>query len=191
MERRTARGTPYRIARSLGVRPSTSTQAVKATRFTLRCSRAPRRSAATATGCSLGLAPRRKGNPCHPPQLLPAPWRRDVSRVSRATVVYSSGSVDEWGGVREDGLPIVRRKGRLTMRRRVCGVAAAAVLAGIISAPPALAHGGHASCGEGARAFVVAQAHAGTAGETASAQAREGTLNENVAAAHAIFCEPK
>ncbi len=77
------------------------------------------------------------------------------------------------------------------MPRRLGGIAAAAVFAGIVSAPPALAHGGHASCGEGARVFVVAQAHAGTAGETASAQAREGTLNENVAAAHAIFCEPK
>ena len=77
------------------------------------------------------------------------------------------------------------------MRRRLYGVVAGAVLAGIALAPPALAHQGHASCGEGARAFVVAQAHAGTAGETASDQAQAGTLNEGVAAAHAIFCEPK
>ncbi len=77
------------------------------------------------------------------------------------------------------------------MRRRLYGAAAAAALAGIALAPPALAHQGHASCGEGARAFVVPLAHAGLGGETASTQAREGTLNENVAAAHAVFCEPK
>jgi hypothetical protein len=82
-------------------------------------------------------------------------------------------------------------KGRQTMRRRLVGVAAAAVLSGIGLAPPASAHQGHGSCGEGARAFVVPLAHAGVAGETASSQAREGTLNENVALAHSIFCEQK
>ncbi len=77
------------------------------------------------------------------------------------------------------------------MRRRLYGIVAAAGLAGIALAPPALAHQGHASCGEGARTFVVPLAQAGLAGETASTQAREGTLNENLAVAHAIFCEPK
>lgn len=77
------------------------------------------------------------------------------------------------------------------MRRMLYGIVAAAGLAGIALAPPALAHQGHASCGEGARTLVVALAHDGLAGETASTQAREGTLSENVAAAHAIFCEPK
>ena len=77
------------------------------------------------------------------------------------------------------------------MRRRLCVITAAVALGGLAFAPPVLAHQGHASCGEGARAFVVPLAQAGVAGETASTQAREGTLNENVAAAHAVFCEPK
>ena len=190
MERRTPRGTPYRIARSRGVR------GVRAARRSKR--HGSRSAVAGLRGAPLlpqwvlvRIGAASKGQSLSPAVSTSGAMATRRVEWSRATVVYGSGSVDESGGVREDGLPIVRRKGRLTMRRRVCGVAAAAVLAGIISAPPALAHGGHASCGEGARAFVVAQAHAGTAGETASAQAREGTLNENVAAAHAIFCEPK
>ena len=104
---------------------------------------------------------------------------------------YGVESIDESGGIREDGLLIVRAEGRLRMRRRVCSIAAAAAFTGIIFAPPALAHQGHASCGEGARVYVVPQAQAGTAGETVSAAARAGTVNEGVAAAHAIFCEAK
>ena len=77
------------------------------------------------------------------------------------------------------------------MRRRICCIVAAAAFAGVVVAPPALAHQGHASCGEGARAYVVPQAQAGIAGETVSAAARAGTVNEGVAAAHAIFCEAK
>ncbi len=81
---------------------------------------------------------------------------------------------------------------RTTIRRRAVTVSFAAVLAaGLAVASPASAHQGHAACGEGARAFVVPLAHAGIAGETASAQAREGTINENIAAAHAALCDPQ
>jgi len=47
------------------------------------------------------------------------------------------------------------------------------------------------SCGDGAHAFVVAQAQSGVAGENASQQAQAGTLNESLAAAHAGLCDPK
>ena len=77
------------------------------------------------------------------------------------------------------------------MRRRLYGVAATVALAGLALASPAVAHEGHASCGEGAREYVVTAAHAGTAGETASTQARQGGLKEGVALAHAVYCEPK
>ncbi len=77
------------------------------------------------------------------------------------------------------------------MRRRLCAVAASGVLASWVFAPSAVAHQGHGSCAPAAQAFIVPLAQSGAAGETASAQARAGTLNENVAAAHALLCEPK
>lgn len=77
------------------------------------------------------------------------------------------------------------------MRKRIVGFGVSAALIGLIGAPPALAHEGHASCGEGTRAFIVPLAQSGLGGETASAQARLGLLNEQVAAGHAALCEPK
>ena len=77
------------------------------------------------------------------------------------------------------------------MQTRKRCIAAAGVLAALALASPAAAHEGHASCSEGARTFIVPIAQSGQAGETASAQAKAGTLNENVAAAHAALCEPK
>ena len=77
------------------------------------------------------------------------------------------------------------------MRRRLCAIGASAVLGSMAIAPSASAHQGHASCAGAAHAFIVPLAHSGAAGETASVQARAGTLNENVAAAHAALCQPK
>ena len=78
------------------------------------------------------------------------------------------------------------------MVTRVCALAAVAAMSALLAlTSPALAHPGHASCGEGAQAFIVAQAQSGTAGESASAQAREGALDENVEAGHAALCEPR
>ena len=67
----------------------------------------------------------------------------------------------------------------------------AALLASIAFAASASAHEGHASCGEGARVYIVPQAKAGTAGEAVSAAARAGLVDEGVAASHAAFCDPK
>ena len=77
------------------------------------------------------------------------------------------------------------------MQSRTRLIAAAGVVAALALASPAAAHEGHASCSAGTHAFIVPLAQSGQAGETASAQARAGTLNENVAAAHAALCEPK
>lgn len=77
------------------------------------------------------------------------------------------------------------------MKTRSHVVAVLALLVGLTLASPAAAHDGHASCGEGARAFIVPLAQAGLAGETASAAARQGTQDESVAAGHAALCEPK
>ena len=77
------------------------------------------------------------------------------------------------------------------MRRRSSTVAAFVLLGGLALASPATAHEGHGSCGEGAQVFIVPLAQSGQAGETASSSARAGTQNENVAAGHAIYCEPK
>ena len=77
------------------------------------------------------------------------------------------------------------------MRKRLCAVAASAVLGSLAIAPSASAHQGHASCAGAAHTFIVPLAQSGAAGKTASAQAQAGTLNENVAAAHAALCEPK
>ena len=77
------------------------------------------------------------------------------------------------------------------VRKRIVGLVASAALIGLIGAPPAFAHEGHASCGEGTHAFIVPLAQSRLAGETASAQARLGILNEQVAAAHAALCEPR
>lgn len=77
------------------------------------------------------------------------------------------------------------------MRRRIVGLVASAALIGLISASPASAHGGHASCGAGTRSFIVPLAQSGQGGETASTQARLGILNEQVAAGHAALCDPK
>ena len=77
------------------------------------------------------------------------------------------------------------------MRTRSPVVAVLALLAGLTLASPAAAHEGHASCGEGARAFIVPLAQAGLAGETASAAAKQGIQDDSVAAGHAGLCEPK
>jgi len=77
------------------------------------------------------------------------------------------------------------------MKTKTRLIATAAVLAALAVAAPAGAHEGHASCGDGAHAFVVAQAQSGVAGENASQQAQAGTLNESLAAAHAGLCDPK
>jgi len=77
------------------------------------------------------------------------------------------------------------------MKTKTRLIATAAVLAALAVAAPAGAHDGHASCGEGAKAFIVPQAQSGEGGEAASAQAQAGTINENVAAGHAALCEPK
>lgn len=77
------------------------------------------------------------------------------------------------------------------MRKRIVALTVAAVLAGPVLAQPASAHAGHASCGEGARAFIVPQAQAGLGGVVASGQAKEGLLDESVAAGHAALCDPK
>ena len=77
------------------------------------------------------------------------------------------------------------------MRTRSGMVAAFALGAALALAPPATAHEGHGSCGEGARAFNVPLAQSGFAGETASASAQAGIQNEAVAAGHAALCEPK
>ncbi len=77
----------------------------------------------------------------------------------------------------------------MQMRPRI--IAAAGVLAALALAAPAAAHEGHASCSEGTHTFIVTQAQTGTLGQQASEQARAGTLNENLAAAHAALCEPK
>lgn len=77
------------------------------------------------------------------------------------------------------------------MRCRLWMGAGAAVLLGMTFAQPASAHQGHSRCAEGAHATVVVLAHAGEAGETASGLARAGTINENVAQAHAALCEPR
>ena len=77
------------------------------------------------------------------------------------------------------------------MGRWVCGVVAAAGLAGFTGAPPAFAPSGHGSCGEGTRSFIMPQAHSGAGGAIASALAREGILDEQVAAGHAALCEPR
>lgn len=76
------------------------------------------------------------------------------------------------------------------MRTRFWGVAASAIVASLALASPAMAHGGHRSCAPAAHGFIVPLAHSGLAGETASTQARAGTLNENVALSHALLCEP-
>jgi len=54
-----------------------------------------------------------------------------------------------------------------------------------------MAHEGHGSCKGAAQAFIVPLAQSGMAGEVASSQAQAGTLNENVAAAHAALCAPQ
>lgn len=77
------------------------------------------------------------------------------------------------------------------MRKRSSTVAAVALLGGLTLASPATAHEGHASCGEGAQAFIVPLAQSGLAGEEASSSGRAGTQNESVAAGHAALCEPK
>lgn len=74
--------------------------------------------------------------------------------------------------------------------KRALAVGALAAAALGTTAGAVSAHEGHGSCGEGARAYVVALAHSGNGGVVASAQARAGTINEDVAAAHAAFCDP-
>ena len=69
--------------------------------------------------------------------------------------------------------------------------AAASILGTLAFASPALAQEDHASCGDGARSYVVAAAQSGQAGEIASEQAMAGTINEGVHEAHAALCDPK
>ena len=76
------------------------------------------------------------------------------------------------------------------MRFRRFVIGASAGVAVLAFAAPASAHGGHRSCGDGARAYVVAQAHEGIAGEVASLQATSGNLAEGVLLAHSLLCEP-
>ncbi len=81
---------------------------------------------------------------------------------------------------------------RATVRRRLVGVVFAAALAGGLAiAAPASAHGGHGSCGEGARTYVGGLAHEGIAGETASALAHQQMVDDNVAGAHEVFCDDR
>ncbi len=77
------------------------------------------------------------------------------------------------------------------MRRRLCAVAASAVLGSLAIAPSASAHQGHASCAGAAHTIIVPLAQSGAGGESASALAQAGVLNEIVAAAHAELCNPK
>jgi hypothetical protein len=76
--------------------------------------------------------------------------------------------------------------------RRGLVVASGVMLASSLAfASPAAAGEDHASCGAGARSYVVALAHSGFAGETASELAKSGALSDNVHTAHALLCEPK
>ena len=76
------------------------------------------------------------------------------------------------------------------MSRRIAAFGISIGIGITIFASPAAAHQGHRSCGEGARTFIVPLAQSGQGGETASAQAKAGVLNESVQAAHAALCEP-
>ena len=77
------------------------------------------------------------------------------------------------------------------MRSTFCAVATSTVFAALTLVAPAMAHEGHGSCKGAAQAFIVPLAQSGMAGEVASSQAQAGTLNENVAAAHAALCAPQ
>lgn len=83
--------------------------------------------------------------------------------------------------------------GRKTHRRTRAALAISglALMATMGVASPASAHPGHGSCGQGAREYVVALAHSGNGGAFASSLAKEGLIDDNVAAAHAVYCEPR
>ena len=85
--------------------------------------------------------------------------------------------------------PPSARKG-VRLRKRVVLVAICAMVGGLSFAPPALAHGGHRSCGEGAHIFVVPIAQSGGGGEFASSAARQGGLADETEQAHAALCDP-
>ncbi len=76
------------------------------------------------------------------------------------------------------------------MRRVFCAGAISALLLGITSASPAAAHGGHRSCGEATRAFIVPLAQSGQFGQLVSPLAQQGGVGDEVAANHAALCEP-
>ena len=77
-----------------------------------------------------------------------------------------------------------------SMRRLVCVSTLSAVLVGITSVSPAAAHGGHRSCGEATRAFIVPLAQSGEFGQLVSPLAKQGGVGDEVAANHAALCEP-
>ena len=79
----------------------------------------------------------------------------------------------------------------ISMRTKTRIIATTAVLGALAFAAPAAAHPGHASCSDAAHSFIVPLAQSGQAGEVASGQAKAGTIDETLAAAHAALCAPK
>ncbi len=78
------------------------------------------------------------------------------------------------------------------MRKRFTTVAAFVLLGGLTLASPAIAHEGHASCGELAQGVIVPLAQSGRVGETiVSPNARAGLQKEIVVAGHAALCEAR
>jgi hypothetical protein len=65
------------------------------------------------------------------------------------------------------------------------------LVAGLSIAPPALAHEGHGSCGDGARAFTVPLAQAGQLDEIVTPLARDGQAAATVAGLHETYCDPR
>jgi hypothetical protein len=77
------------------------------------------------------------------------------------------------------------------VRRGLVVTSGVMLASGLAFASPAAAREDHASCGDGAHAYVVALAHSGVAGETASELAKAGALSDNVHTGHDLLCEPK
>ncbi len=76
------------------------------------------------------------------------------------------------------------------MRKRILAFAGVIVVAGLASAPSALAHQGHRSCAPAAHAYVPPD-EPGDMGELASTIARSGEFHAFAEAFHASLCEPK
>ncbi len=77
------------------------------------------------------------------------------------------------------------------VRRKRLWVGAGLVLVGLLIPSPALAHGGHGSCAQGAQTFTVPLAQSGGLGALASEVAPHGGVAALGEELHAAGCEPR